>query len=50
MDFDYSVLTDTVHKIKIYENGFAHLKLDDVIMHATTIIWAKRIQSIIKIT
>ena len=29
MDFDYSVLTDKVHKIKIYENGFAHLEFDD---------------------
>ena len=25
MDFDYTVLTDKVHHIKIYENGFAHL-------------------------
>lgn len=28
MDFDYTVLTDKVHKIKIYENGFAHLEFD----------------------
>ena len=28
MDFDYTVLTDHVHKIKIYENGFAHLMVD----------------------
>ena len=26
MDFDYTVLTDRVHNIKIYENGFAHLE------------------------
>ncbi|MBR4836245.1 MAG: PDC sensor domain-containing protein, partial [Clostridia bacterium] len=25
MDFDYTVLTDKVHEIKIYENGTAHL-------------------------
>ncbi len=29
MDFDYGVLVDRVHKIKIYENGFAHLQLGD---------------------
>ncbi len=28
MDFDYTVLIDRVHKIKIYENGFAHLEFD----------------------
>ena len=28
MDFDYTVLTDKVHNIKIYENGFAHLEFD----------------------
>ncbi len=33
MDFDYSVLTDTIHKIKIFENGFAHLELDNVVIH-----------------
>ena len=33
MDFDYTVLTDSVQKIKIYENGFAHLELNDVIIH-----------------
>ena len=33
MDFDYTVLTDTIHKIKIYENGFAHLELDNVVIH-----------------
>ena len=28
MDFDYTVLTDKVHNIKIYENGFAHLEYE----------------------
>ena len=28
MDFDYTVLTDRVHHIKIYENGFAHLEFE----------------------
>ena len=28
MDFDYTVLTDKVHNIKIYENGFAHLEFE----------------------
>ena len=28
MDFDYAALTDKVHKIKIYENGFAHLEFE----------------------
>ena len=28
MDFDYTVLSDRVHQIKIYENGFAHLEMD----------------------
>ena len=33
MDFDYTVLTEQIHTIKIYENGFAHLELDNVIIH-----------------
>ena len=33
MDFDYTVLTDRVHEIKIYENGFAHLETDGKVMH-----------------
>ena len=33
MDFDYTVLIDIIHKIKIYENGFAHLELNNVIIH-----------------
>ena len=28
MDFDYTILTDRVHNIKIYENGFAHLEFE----------------------
>ncbi len=28
MDFDYTVLTDRVHHIQIYENGFAHLEFE----------------------
>ena len=28
MDFDYAVLIDKVHNIKIYENGFAHLEFE----------------------
>ena len=33
MDFDYTVLTKQIHEIKIYENGFAHLELDGVVVH-----------------
>ena len=33
MDFDYTVLTKQIHEIKIYENGFAHLELDGVVIH-----------------
>ena len=33
MDFDYSVLTDRVHNIKIYENGFAHLEYKGNVIH-----------------
>ena len=32
IDFDYTVLADQVHKIKIYENGFAHLENDGVVI------------------
>ena len=28
MDFDYAVLTEQVHGIQVYENGFAHLESD----------------------
>ena len=32
MDFDYIVLSEQVHKIKLYENGFAHLEMDGAII------------------
>ncbi len=32
MDFDYIVLSEKVHKIKLYENGFAHLEMDGKII------------------
>ena len=33
MDFDYTVLTQTIHEIEVYDNGFAHLELNNVIIH-----------------
>ena len=33
MDFDYTVLTEKIHQIKIYENGFAHLEFNDKVIH-----------------
>ena len=33
MDFDYTVLTDKIHEMKIYENGFAHLEFDGEVIH-----------------
>ena len=36
MDFDYTVLTEIVQKIKIYEKGFAHLELNNVVIHEDT--------------
>ena len=33
IDFDYTVLTERIHQIKIYENGHAHLTLDDTVIH-----------------
>ena len=33
MDFDYSVLTDKVHKMVIFENGFAHLEYGGKVIH-----------------
>ena len=33
MDFDYKVLTEVIHRIKIYEHGFAHLELNGVVIH-----------------
>ena len=34
IDFDYTVLEDRVSKIKIYENGFAHLESNGTVMHS----------------
>ena len=34
MDFDYLVLAERVHEIKIYENGFAHLEIDGAVVHS----------------
>ena len=31
MDFDYTLLSERVHEIKIYENGFAHLQIDETV-------------------
>ena len=36
MDFDYTVLTEIIHNIKVYENGFAHLELNNVVIHDGT--------------
>ena len=33
MDFDYTVLTERVHSIKIYDDGHAHLVLDGEVIH-----------------
>lgn len=33
IDFDYTVLVDKIHAIKIYENGFAHLEYEGKIIH-----------------
>ena len=33
MDFDYTVLTEKVHNMKIYQNGFAHLEFDGNVIH-----------------
>ena len=35
MDFDYTVLTDKVHNIKVYENGFAHLEFEGADVYNT---------------
>lgn len=34
MDFDYNALTDRVHAIEIYENGYAHLEIDGAVIHS----------------
>ena len=36
MDFDYTVLTDIIHNIHLYEHGYAHLEYNDVIIHSST--------------
>jgi diguanylate cyclase (GGDEF)-like protein len=36
MDFDYKVLTEKIHSIKIYENGYAYLTLNDVVISTDT--------------
>lgn len=33
MDFNYTLLTERVHEIKVFENGFAHLELDGIVIH-----------------
>lgn len=33
MDFDYVVLSNMIHEIEIYDNGFAHLEIDGVVIH-----------------
>ena len=33
MDFDYTVLTDKIQEIKIYEHGFAQLEMDGAVIH-----------------
>jgi methyl-accepting chemotaxis protein len=32
MDFDYTVLIERVHEIKVYENGFAHLQIGETVV------------------
>ncbi len=34
MDFDYTVLTDRVHEMRIYEHGFAHLEHEGAVIHS----------------
>ena len=34
IDFDYRVLADMVQEIEIYENGFAYLEMDGVVIHS----------------
>ena len=33
MDFDYNILIDKIHKMKVYENGFAHLESEGKVIH-----------------
>ena len=44
MDFDYNVLTDRIHKLKIYENGFAHLEYEGSVVHGEDIGKGKKIR------
>ena len=34
MDFDYTVLAERVHEIKVYERGFAHLEMNGEVIHS----------------
>lgn len=34
MDFDYTVLTERIHEIKIFEHGFAHLELNGTVIYS----------------
>lgn len=36
MDFDYTALTEIVKEIKLYENGFAHLEINNTIINDGT--------------
>lgn len=36
MDFDYTVLTEIVKEIKLYENGFAHLEINNTVINDGT--------------
>lgn len=35
MDFDYTPLTERIHQIKVFENGFAHLELNGTVIHSS---------------
>ena len=37
MDFDYTVLTERIHQIKIYEHGHAHLTMNGTIIHSGSV-------------
>ena len=34
MDFDYTLLTERTHRIKVFEHGFAHLELGGTVIHS----------------
>ena len=44
MDFDYKILADKVHEIEIYENGFAHLEIDGVVIHGDNLEFKTEIE------